>query len=285
VRHRFLKSLLPSCLALLGAQMAAAETDPCTAPSPECAVVGRWEIGASLGVGKRSNPVEGKADIPLVVVPHISWYGKRFFLENLEVGYTLHDGEANTFNLIAAPGYDRVFFYRNDLQNIFVAGVPFGTTDTAYGAPIPPSGREFEVKDRHTTYLAGPEWTFQYGRVTGQVNALREFTGRHHGTEVRAALAASLFESPRMGSLVAGAGLTWKSSEVVHYYYGVDGLYEPRSAMNPFVKLRYSLRLSDRWSINALAHYERLGSAISRSPIIVDDHVSTVFAGVVFRIH
>src|ERR1044072_886169 len=99
--HCRLKSaLFASLLAPLCAPALAAEA-PCSAPSPDCAVVGRWEISASVGLGQRSNPVEGRSNIPLVVIPHISWYGKRFFLENLEVGYTLYDGEANTFTLVA----------------------------------------------------------------------------------------------------------------------------------------------------------------------------------------
>ena len=285
MHRRFKKAVFASLLAALYAQVSVAETEPCTAPSPECAVVGHWELSASLGFGQRSNPIEGKSDIPLVVIPHISWYGKRFFLENLEVGYTLHDGESNTFNLIAAPGYDRVFFYRNDLQNIFVPGVASGGTGlTAAGTSIPATGKEFDVKDRHTTILVGPEWGFSYGRVTGQLNALREVTGEHDGYEVRAALAAPLLTG-RFGSLTASTGFTWKSKEVVRYYYGVDGLYEPQSALNPFVKLHYARPLSDRWSINAFAHYERLAGAISNSPIVTEDHVTTVFAGVVFRVH
>jgi outer membrane protein len=285
VHRRFHEILLASSLTVLYAQVSVAETEPCTARSADCAVVGRWELSASLGLGQRSNPIEGKSNIPLVVIPHISWYGKRFFLENLEVGYTLHDGESNQFNLIAAPGYDRVFFYRNDLQNIFIAGVQAGgASSTAVGVAVPATGREFEVKDRHTTYLVGPEWNFSYGRVTGQLNALREVTGQHDGYEARAALAAPLMAG-RFGSLTAGAGLTWKSKEVVRYYYGVEGLYEPGSGLNPFVKLHYSLPLSDRWTINALAHYERLAGAIAESPIVTEDHVTTVFVGAVLRIH
>ncbi len=285
MQRRLQKILFASFLTALCAQVSVAETEPCTAPSDECAVVGRWELSASLGLGQRSNPIEGKADIPLVVIPHISWYGKHFFLENLEVGYTFHDGESNQFNLIAAPGYDRVFFYRNDLQNIFVAGVQGGgTTFTSVGVAVPAAGKEFEVKDRHTTYLVGPEWNFNYGRVTGQLNALREVTGEHDGYEVRGALAAPVVAG-RLGSLSVGAGFTWKSKEVVRYYYGVEGLYEPGSGLNPSVKLHYSLPLSDRWTLNALAHYERLASAIADSPIVTRDHVTTVFAGVVFRIH
>ena len=258
-------------------QVSAAQA-ACSTPSAECAVVGKWEISASFGVGQRSNPVAGKSDIPLIVIPRVSYYGKRIFLENLELGLTLHDGDANTFNLIATPGYDRVFFYRNDLQTIFIAGGMAVPTN----APIPDTAQRFPVSPRHTTYLAGPEWTFGYGRFTGQLNALREVTGEHDGYEVRAAIAAPLVRSK--GSLVASAGLTWKSNEVVRYYYGVDDLYEPGSAFCPFVKLRYSLPLSDRWAVNAFAHYEHLPDSIARSPIVSENHVTTVFAGVVFKV-
>jgi len=275
--HLFLRSAF-LLLALVVCARSFAAQPPCTAPSPECAVVGQWEIGVSLGFGQRSNPVAGKSDIPLVVIPRISYYGRRFFLENLDLGFTLHEDDTNTFNLVATPGYDRVFFHRNDLQNIFIPG----TNAIPTASPIPPSGREFPVGRRHTTYLLGPEWTFGYGALSGQLNALREVTGEHDGYEVRAAISAPLTRSK--GSLVASAGLTWKSREVVRYFYGVDELYEPGSALSPFMKLSYSLPLSDRWTVSALAHYEHLGTAISNSPLVLENHVTTVFAGITFRI-
>jgi MipA family protein len=265
-------------IAVACTRVAAAQA-ACDAPSSECAVVGQWEISASFGAGQRSNPIAGKSDIPLVVIPRISYYGKRFFLENLELGYTLHEGLANSFSLIATPGYDRAFFIRSDLQNIFVPGGFATPTST----PIPSEGQTFPTSPRHTTYLLGPEWTFEYGLLAGQLNALREVTGEHEGYEVRAALAAPLLRS--RNSLVASAGLTWKSAEVVRYYYGVQDVYQPGSALNPFMKLRYSQPLSNRWMINAFAHYEHLSGSIANSPVVFEDHVTTVFAGVVFRIH
>ncbi|HMN44975.1 MAG TPA: MipA/OmpV family protein [Povalibacter sp.] len=254
----------------------------CTAPSAECVEVGQLDISVSLGVGSRSNPVMGESDIPLVVIPQVSYYGKRFFLENLDLGVTLYEGRSNTFNLIASPGYDRVFFYRDDLQNFFVSGA---TGAVSLAAPTDKElepAVEFEVRSRRTTYLAGPEWLFQYGNIVGQVDALYEVTGRNDGYEVRAAVAAPIIQSEH--SLVVSGGLTWKSAEIVHYYYGVDGLYEPGSAFSPFLKLGYTRALSDRWSINAFVHYERLGSAIADSPIVSDDGVTTAFVGVVLRV-
>jgi outer membrane protein len=292
--HHFLRKALPSLLLLmLCPRLASAAEEPCSAPSPDCAVVGQWEISASFGLGQRSNPVAGESDIPLVVVPQISFYGKRFFLVNLELGYTLHEGEKNAFNLIATPGYDRVFFHKSDLQNIFVptSGGSFNAPPGAVpgagnggGVDVEQGQREIEVGKRRTTYLIGPEWTFGYGRFTGQMNAVREVTGRHDGLEVRAALASPLIAG-RFGAVSASGGITWKSAEVVRYYYGVEDLYEPGSSLSPFVKLRYSREISERWGVNVFAHYEKLSSSISDSPIVSEDHVTTVFAGVVFRIY
>ena len=255
----------------------------CTAPSPDCVEVGHLNISLGLGAGLRTNPVLGESDIPLVVLPSISYYGKRFFLENLDLGFTLAETQHHTFNLLASPGYDRVFFYRHDLQNIFVNG-PTGLVSTAVplaefeGIP----SEEFQVRDRRTTYLAGPEWLFNYGPVIGQIDALYEVTGRHDGFEVRAAVAAPIIQTKN--SLVLSAGMTWKSAEVVRYYYGVDGLYEPGSSLSPFIKLGFAHPLSERWTFSAFVHYERLGRSIADSPIVSDDGVTSGFVGFVAKI-
>ena len=253
----------------------------CTAPSADCVEVGQLDISVSLGIGSRSNPVLGESDIPLVVIPQISYYGKRFFLDNLDLGFTFHEGIANTFNVIASPGYDRVFFYRDDLQNIFVSGASGAITAAA---PLTDEelAYEFEVRPRRTTYFVGPEWLFRYGNLVGQIDALYEVTGRHDGYEVRAAVATPIIQTEN--SLVISAGMTWKSAEVVRYYYGVEGFYEPGSAFNPFVKLGYTRALSERWSLNAFVHYERLGDGIADSPLVAESGVTTAFAGFVFKL-
>ena len=272
VRYRAIPVL---AVGLLYLQPAAAQTS-CKTPSAECVVVGEWNISVGLGLGRRTNPVLDNSDIPLVVVPQISYYGERFFLENLELGFTLYESDAHTFSLIAAPGYDRVFFYRNDLQNI-LANVSLTTFGTDVAAPI-----EVPVRTRHTTYMVGPEWTFKYGPVIGQVNALYEVTGRHEGYEVRAALAAPIIQS--RNSLVLSTGVTWKSDPLVNYYYGVELFYEPGSALNPFVKLAYTRPLSSRWTLGASVHYEVLDNAVADSPIINEGQVMTVFAGLMYKI-
>jgi outer membrane protein len=244
--------------------------DSCEAPSKDCVAVGHWNFDVSLGAGVRTDPVVHGADIPLVVVPHFSYYGKRVFIEDLDFGVTVMESVASTVSLIASPGYDRVFFYRSDLQNIFVSGIP----SLVSGAP---QTERFPARPRHWTYLAGPEWTFKTHGITGQLDLLHEITAQNHGNEVRAALGIPLIEST--GSLSANVGLTWKSAAIVNYYYGAPGVYEGGWALNPFVKLGYSRPLSSKWRLTAFVHYEHLGNAIADSPIVNAHYVVTVFAG------
>ena len=77
--------------------------DDCSGPSSDCVAVGHWNFSLSLGVGVRTNPVVHGSDIPLVVIPQFSYYGKRVFIENLDLGVTLVDRGLISLKGIAQP--------------------------------------------------------------------------------------------------------------------------------------------------------------------------------------
>jgi MipA family protein len=279
------------CLIAFCAGLAQADTaDDCagasgeSGPSSDCVAVGKWNFNVALGAGVRTNPVAGGKDIPLVVIPQFSYYGKRFFIDDLDVGFTLAENAANTLSLVASPGYDRAFFYRSDLQNIFVTGLPTASADQPVSyARVPrsaPNALPIPASARHITYLAGPEYTFKLDGISGQLDVLHDITDQDNGTEVRAAVGVPLIRSH--GSLSANAGVTWKSAGIVNYYYGVPTIYQAGSALDPFVKLGYTLPLSGNWRFSAFAQYERLGSAIANSPIVAEHYVATAFVGATY---
>jgi MipA family protein len=281
----YLAAILAGVATVYGSATAhAAADDDCKGLSTDCVAVGKWNFSIALGAGVRTNPLVGGRDIPLVVIPQFSYYGKRIFIDDLDLGFTLAESAANSFNLVASPGYDRVFFYRNDLQNIFVTGFPFGAEnantlarrvpdDTPNAVPFPP-------RPRRITYLAGPEWTFKYGGVSGQLDVLHDVTGQDDGTEIRAALGVPLIRM--VGSLSANVGVTWKSAAIVNYYYGASGIYQGGAALDPFLKLGYTVPLARKWRLNAFAEYERLGDAIADSPIVAEHYVATAFVGAIY---
>jgi len=245
----------------------------CEADSPECAAVGKWNFSLALGAGVRSNPLVRGHDLPLVVVPQFSYYGKRFYLDNLDAGFTVVDGVSSTLSLIASPGYDRIFFYRSDLQNIFAnLGESSAATGTNPPPPVP-----FPSHPRRITYLTGPEWTFNVHDIIGQFDVLREITGHNHGEEVRAAIRLPVTRFT--GALSATIGLTWQSAAIVNYYYGAPRIYAAGSALRPFLKLGYVRPLSRGWRLEGVAQYEHLANAIADSPIVAHNYVVTSFLG------
>jgi outer membrane protein len=286
---KYPRLLLATALVLLAGVCRAATENECKDASSECVPVGHWDFSISIGAGVRTDPVVHESTIPLVVIPHISYYGEHFFLDDLDLGYSFIDSDRSNLSLIATPGYDRVYFYRSDLQNIFVTGVTnFNavgnssqnepgynneTTAVHYKKPFP-------WHTRSITYLAGPEWTFKFHGVSGQLDVLREITGHNHGDEVRAALGIPL--SKKSPDWTADVGLTWKSAAIVNYYYGAPGAYEAGSALDPFVKLGYSHPLKGKWKITGFVECERLSNAIADSPIVNARFVTTAFVGTVY---
>ena len=267
------KSLIAFVLAVAAAAGAAraAQVGDCDADSPDCVVVGKWNASLALGAGVRTNPLVHGQDLPLVVVPQFSYYGKRFYIDNLDLGFTALDAAKNTLSLIASPGYDRIFFYRSDLQNIFVKlGGAAGTNPP----PVP-----FPSRSRPITYLAGPEWTFNYHDIIGQFDVLREITGHNHGEEVRTAIKLPVIRST--SALSATVGVTWQSAAIVNYYYGAPGIYESGSALRPFLKLGYTRPLGPGWRLEGLVQYEHLANSIADSPIVANNYVVTCFFGFV----
>jgi MipA family protein len=258
---------------------AAASDEECQGPTDDCVAVGRWNFSVALGAGVRTNPLVNGKDIPLVVIPQFSYYGKRLFIDNLDVGLTLVERGASTFNLIATPGYDRVYFYRNDLQNFFI-GFPNSTYTPVSVTPGTPGAIKVPPPAPRLTYLAGPEWTFKYGQMSGQLDLLRDATGQNSGDEIRGALGIPLLKSK--GTVSANIGFTWKSAATVNYYYRVPILYSGSAAFDPFIKLGYTLPLSSKWRFNAFAEYERLGNGIADSPIVAEHSVATVFVGAIY---
>jgi MipA family protein len=272
----------------------------CKGESSECVPVGGWNFSLALGAGVRTDPVVHEGTIPLVVIPQFSYYGEHFFIDDLDAGVTFLDSDRTTLSLIASPGYDRVFFYRSDPQNIFVTGlsnfnsstgspgqVPAGSAGNGSGPGHPPPGTtglittaKFPPRSRQWTYLAGPEWTFKYAGMTGQLDVLHEITGHNHGDEARAALGIPLARVG--GAWTADVGITWKSAAIVNYYYGAPGIYEAGGALDPFVKLAYSRPLKGKWKLTAFVEYERLSNAIADSPIVNEHFVTTTFVGLVY---
>lgn len=270
----------------IGAAYSADEGADC--PPSACVEIGAWQFALGVGVGVRSNPLNDGDAIPLVLLPQVRYYGERFFLENLEAGWTISEGRNLMVNALVTPSYDGVFFNRWDPGNVFVD--VFANTDSvaSEGGQAPTDDvdaqtevRASELSKRRFSYLGGLEFSYdlQHGMI--QALFLSEITGRHSGKEIRFA-----YQHPLTPRVSATLGFTWKDKKLTDYYYGIDrdevgddrAEYRPSASFNPFIRLSArSPGAGKGWRLGL--EWQRLDTEITRSPIVDDDDVITVFLG------
>ena len=72
------RAALLTIIAVVNQAHAAGEKDDCKARSENCVTIGRWNFSIEIGAGIRTNPLVNGKDIPLVVIPQLSYYGQRW---------------------------------------------------------------------------------------------------------------------------------------------------------------------------------------------------------------
>ncbi|MDZ7924480.1 MAG: MipA/OmpV family protein [Marinagarivorans sp.] len=266
----------------------------------DCVAVGKWDISIGLGYGIRSNPVIGQKDIPYIVVPSVSYYGQRFFLNNYDFGYTLWDNEQHQLNaLIFTPGFEHIFFNEHNIRQYDVKtsavsppAMP-GDPNTDPSSPtVSPSDKyhtSINLHKRRTAALSGFEYTFIGEHFDWQTQFLQDVSSTHKGQKVRTALTYP-WQFNRQQWLLS-TGLTWQSKKLIDYYYGIHANdtaltemhYTANASLAFHVGLEWEKYFSKHWSLRGVANYRWLGDSVKDSPIVEDDAVSTLFMAGVYH--
>ncbi|HEX6994687.1 MAG TPA: MipA/OmpV family protein [Gammaproteobacteria bacterium] len=264
----------------LAAAAVALAAAPFTARGDEAAEAdreSRWEIGVAFGYGERTNPLIQSDDIDILVDIDVAWFGKRWFFDNGDVGYTLRDAERFTLNLIGRINSDRVFFSKTDTKNVSIFS--FGAATVA---PI-------EVPDRDYAFEAGAELLTDGDWGYLQLAAHHDVSDRHHGYE----LYANYGRPVRRGRwhFEPSFGFAWKSADLNDYYWGVRpeeaGVFLPEyhagAGFNTHARFVASYMLDRHWTLLLAADHERLSSEAAASPLVADRTVRSGFAGISYR--
>lgn len=155
-------------LAILAPAATLADAEGCQAASVDCAPIGEWEVSLGVGLGVHTNPLVDGDEVPIVLLPDFSYYGKRFFLDDYQLGFTLVDAEHHAFNAIVTASYDQVYFEDWGLGNFTIEASGIGSlsngTPVAVVTPTPtPSERENPViSDSPTQSDEVPEFSPDY---------------------------------------------------------------------------------------------------------------------------
>ena len=269
----------------------------CVASDDQCAPVNEWEFSLAIGAGILTNPLHGSSNIPLVLIPKISYYGENIFFENNALGYSFYETNKLSISTIGLVNRENTFFSRWHPSNVFVPLDTSGISspDSSESALQDTSISKIdlnEVAERNWALDAGVQanW-FISSQSTLAFRILHDVNDTYNGFngKIEYNHRFTAFDMPKIQWKVT-TGINWLSRQQVDYYYGigekdtknVNHYYQGKSAVNPYIKLHSVYKLNHNWRLTFTARSEFLPRAISNSPLVKDDIIKTVFLGVVY---
>jgi len=267
--------------------------DSCPDHSASCVETGRFNLAVAMGVGQRTNPLHQGENVPLVVMPDISYYGKNWFWDNTTAGYSLTTSADFAASVIVKLNPEKGYFQRWFAGNFDALGssstglVP---PDIDTGAiKTMPYALVTDVNSRPTAWDAGIQlnWfgdDWQFG-----VNLLQDVSGQYKGQN--ASMSISQNYPLLSGQLGLSAGVHWKSRKLIDTYYGVGKSelfylprYDGRASWQPEFKVSWQKAFTEQWSFLSFYRMLLLDNAMTDSPLVRNDRVHTWFVGVSYQL-
>ena len=297
-------------LALFAAPLLSVAAGPptatCSQANDECIEIGLWQVSLAVGGGVLTNPLQGGENIPLVLVPYISYYNEQFFLENTTLGYTFQETEYFDISAIIELNSEQKYFNRLHAGNLIgVDGalseggdVQTPTEPSSGGEDIfPETDKPVEPKRLPTLDdIAKRDWAIDAGvlahwylgkqhKITAQWS--HDVSGVYKGHHIKASYKYQLpvFDWP--ARLQLSAGFDWQSAELIDYYYGLNSkdnveqayFYQGEQGVSPFFGAAFNYRINKQWQFKFSAKRTFLSSAITDSPLVNDKHQDYLFIG------
>ncbi len=302
---RFCRNTLLLMLLLMVAGHAQRDTEATGAEDAEPLLIERsWDFGIGIGYGELSNPFIGADNVPAYLAIDLTIYGERFFFDNGDLGFTLVNQQNFGLNLLATYTSDRIFhsffdpvgiattdFNGNTLPDVATNPmlVPLDEVAMASGPGGGQTVVPIELPDRNFAINLGVELLLSGDWGELDVQLTQDVSGAHSGQELWVEYGRGWRWGP--WSLRPSVGINWKSAKLVDYYYAVlpeenvilSSLYTGQSTFNAFAGIAAAYQLTDHWSLVGSFRYERLGTHITESPLIVEDSLRNVFIGTFYR--
>ncbi|GFZ89884.1 membrane protein [Dyella caseinilytica] len=193
-------------------------------------------------------------------LPLVNYEGKSFYVRGATLGFRLINTGSDEFSIIASPLGNR--FQHDDTDN----------------------PRLRQLSDRDISGLAGAAWKHSADWGVLQASAQKEFTG-HGGGEVFDANYSYPIKEGRL-TLTPTAGVTYNTSAINNYYYGISGsdafrsglpFYHAGGGSSPYFGITAIFKLSQSWLTMAGIRYTVLPNAVKDSPMVDTDHTESYF--------
>ena len=275
-------------------------SNDCELITDSCATVGEWKFSLAVGAGVYTNPLHGGDNIPLVLIPQISYYGERVFFDNNALGYSFFDNDRLIISAITQLNHEKAYFTRWHPKNILIESISSGDaltpstgeTDSEELNPPEPDV-DVNIKDvsnRRWAIDAGVQFNWFINETTDlQAQILHDVNNVYNGFNAKIELTRIMRIAPLPNTVMSfSVGTNINSKNLVDYYYGispttesdVDVAYQGKLSINPYFRLVLTHQLSERWRAKLTIKRVFLDDAMTESPLVKDDYINTIFAGV-----
>ena len=223
---------------------------------------GRFGLGGTVSVAQR--PFLG-IDDQQTSLPYLSFAYKDFYIEGVNIGYTLSKQTDYKFDLLVTPR-----FYESK--------------------PAFASGSELQgINVTKPTILGGVSAQYNIDPVTITLQFYRDLL-ESNGLEAVTSISKG-FALSKTFTLTPTLGFTWQNSELIDHFYGVQSnevlaerpLYKGGASINYNTSLTSSWNVSRNIELLAFVKYEILGDGITNSPIVDEDSILLSAFGAVYR--
>lgn len=246
---------------------------------------GEWSFALFAGWGEITTPLSNRDDIQGSVVPAVSYYGERFFIENSFIGYSLFE-EKNWYLDLTGALNDDGFFFELDGVNQFGWWDALGIEGAYNGGEAKGPTDDYQNIERNLSYLAGLSLTWLTEVADIRLSSLTDISGVHHGQEQHLSFRKGY--SWQQWSWRWHLGAIYKSKKINNYYYNLrpaelnnaPSWFELSAGTNYFYGVTLSYQFNPQWAIQAFWQKNLLGQEVMRSPLLRTDRYYSRFIGV-----
>lgn len=257
---------------------------------------GAVEFSVAVGYGRFDTPLTRETPFEFWLLPRLAWYGEHAYFDNGLFGYALQESPSRQWDLVLYPNEDGLFF------NLSGGTVPLAFTSPF---PVPDQIRVIDTPERRIAAMAGLRFGWQHDDWNGHVQLGADASGVHNGGELEAELNCSPCFSIGPVDIGIGAGISWKSAELVSYYYlprrgEIDpaegdqylddntdwrtvGPFDSQHGWRGQLQTQALWPLDTHWSLLLLYRHYWLSSAMTDSPLLSHADFGAGFTGLQYR--
>ncbi|MDP5142427.1 MipA/OmpV family protein [Rheinheimera baltica] len=268
---------------------AKADTAEVCLDDPGCATEQKLYLSLALGYGQRSNPLYDGEELPLILLPEVYYYGENWFFDNGKLGTSWALSEQWHLSLVSQLNSEKGYFQKWFGGNVFQFSQSFTNASISEERIGPMQASVHEISKRPTAVDAGLQLDWFSDNWQVQSNVWQDISNTYQGQH--ASISVGRYWENAFGRWQFIAKLNWKSAKLIDTYYGIDNndpfylrRYNGKPSWQPELRLSWQHPLSERFAVLGFLRYLHLDDAMTDSPLLRTNNITTWFFGVSYRL-